>query len=52
MYKTPRERQQEQRDYQRQQVADICANMKTRFTAKTPVKTVWNECLQRHVEMR
>ena len=52
MYQTPRNRQQLDRDEQRNTVAVIAANMRTKFSAQPKVRTVWNECLQRYVEMR
>lgn len=50
MLTTPRDRRTDERDAQRQLVNDICRRMKPVRTSNT--RTVWNECLQRYVEVR
>ena len=52
MYQTPKARQQLARDEQRQAVNQMVASLATKFSAKPRVRTVWNECLQRYVEVR
>ena len=52
MYQTPKFRQSMDRDDQRQRVNQMVTSMATKFSAKPRVRTVWNECLQRYVEMR
>ena len=53
MLLTPRERRADERDNQRNLVNDICRNMKpVRTSNPAATRTVWNECLQRYVEVR
>ena len=53
MYVTPRERQQLDREAQQARIAVICRNMKpVRASNIGTTRTVWNECLQRYVEVR
>jgi hypothetical protein len=54
MYQTPRSRIGDARDEQRKLVQEICANMGTqpRKPKALRTRTVWNECLQRWVEVR
>ena len=54
MYVTPRERQRLDREEQQARIAAICRGMKpVRDTNRLgATRTVWNECLQRYVEVR
>ena len=51
MYQTPKARLAATRDDQRALVSGIVTGMK-KFSSKPRVQTVWNDCLQRYVQIR
>lgn len=50
MYTTHRDRRQDEKEAQARLVSDICKNMRPVRASNT--RTVWNDCLQRYVEVR